>query len=483
MTGPHPLPVSRSTTRPKAVQRLTATLLSLAVLSGCATPLGGPAYERPSVPTKTSYAAPAAVQPDAAAVIRPDWWNSFGDPYLDTLIRRAIASNNDLKILAARIELAQSGISRAEAGGKPSLGLDFGAQTTLTPQGSFRQFSSNATGLNWELDIWGKLQKSVTASEAGFKASEADWRAGYLLLASQVANAYFQIRLLDELGQRQQTALAKNRQILNILQNQVQAGITGTTRVLQQQAEIRGLEQQLLDFQRQRQVAENQLATLLGTPAGELAVPVAPLTETLNPVAVPVGLPSDLLARRPDLVAAEYRVLQAHELIGRAKLAKLPTIGLTGSGSLVSAALSGLLSGWSLGLAAAVSIPVFDRNLDLDIDDSQTQKTIAVETYRKTVITAFEEVENALTNLDSRRAQETVLEQRLRELQTVSAQIRVQVEAGLASQLDVFEAERSLLGTQQDLLLLRQALLADTVELYKALGGGWPVERVALAAN
>lgn len=207
------------------------------------------------------------------------------------------------------------------------------------------------------------------------------------------------------------------------------------------------------------------------------------MTGTLRPLTVPVGLPSDLLSRRPDLVAAEYRVLQAHELIGRAKLAKLPTIGLTGSGSLVSAALSGLLSGWSVGLAAAVSIPIFDPTLDLDIDDSNTQKTIAVETYRKTVITAFEEVENALTNLDSRRQQESVLEQRLRELQTVSAQVRAQVEAGLASQLDVFEAERSLLDTRQGLLVLRQQQLLDTVELYKALGGGWPVERVALAAN
>lgn len=455
-------------------------LLLIGLLTACATS-DESLYQRPQLPEKDDWTLTTDESLSPAATIRPDWWAAFGDRQLDELIRTAIADSPDIAILAARIDAAGIGLASEEISNLPTLSLGTGTDLSRSPDGTTRSYSANLTGLNWEIDLWGKTRRSVQAQQAEFKASEADYRAGYLSLVAEVATNYFQLRQLDEQIETQQDGLAQNRRILGILQGQQREGLVPATRVMQQRAELRNLEKELLDLRRQRTITQNRLATLLGVPAGNLDVPPAALSRSVHQVTVPAGLPADLLSRRPDILAAEYRVLRAYELVGKARLAKLPTVSLTGSGGLASAALSGLLGNWTLGLGLAVNLPIFDPNLDLEIERTEIEQEIAEQDYRRTVIQAFEEVENALVNLASRREQVEALQQQIADLRSVNATVHARLRAGLVSQLEVFESERSLLSTEQTLLTLQHQMLQDTVTLYKALGGGWPADRVTLA--
>jgi NodT family efflux transporter outer membrane factor (OMF) lipoprotein len=460
---------------------LAASLLlaGAVLLAGCSG-LAGPEYQRPEVPQKDSWSQQAEAAAAAQATIQPDWWNAFGDPYLGELVERAIASNIDIRILAARTEVARAAISQAEAGLLPVLSAAAGTDT-LKSTGSPRTTQySVASDVVWEADIWGKVRKGVEAQQAEYRASEADWRAGYLVMVSDVATAYFQIRQFDEQIDQQQKTLASNREILAIYQQMLAEGLIPRTTVLQQQAEINRLQTGLLDLQRLRKLTENGLATLLGMPADTLRVPKAGI-RSVRAVDVPGGLPSDLITRRPDILAAEYRVLQAHDLVGQARLARLPSVSLTGKGGSASFALGDLLKSWTFGLSSLVSIPIFDPNVKARIKVSEAQTRVAEEEYRRTVLGAFEEVENALTNLSNRRRQAAELASRREKLDVVSGQIHAQLEEGMVSQLEVFEVERTLLDAEQQMVANHWQVLGDTVALFKALGGGWPREVVANA--
>ncbi|MEJ2590598.1 MAG: efflux transporter outer membrane subunit [Candidatus Thiodiazotropha sp.] len=457
-------------------------LLMSLLCSACAN-LAGPEYSRPQTPAKGEWSDSAQQTVSGKSVIQPDWWRNFNDPYLDQLIDKAIAGSLDIRILAARIDVARAGIDQAKAGAMPTLtasqGVDHFSHTSAP--GSTRY--SLAGEASWELDIWGKIRKGVEAQQAEYKATEADWRAGYLTLVSDVSSLYFNIRRLDEQRQRQATALSRNREILQIYQAMHGEGLIPETQVMQQQAEINRLETEQLELARQRKVDENGLATLLGMPANTLKVPQAPLRERVSIPEVPAGLPSQLLARRPDILAAEYRVLQAHNLSGQARLAKLPSIGLTGRAGTAGFSIGDLFKAATFGLASAISFPIFDPNISARVKVADAQTKVTEEEYRRTVISAFEDVENALTNLSSRKQQQVELQAREEKLKVVSDQMKAQLHEGIASQLQVFEVERSLLDAEQQLLSNQWQILSDTVALYKSLGGGWPSEVIGRSDN
>ena len=459
-----------------------AALTLVCGLAGC-TGLGGPEYQRPDVAAKDGWSQPQGVTVSAEATIQPDWWTGFGDPYLNQLIERAIADNIDIRILAARSGVAQAGIDQASAGLLPTLTGGAGTDTTkVTGSPQSTKYSTGAEA-SWELDIWGKVRKGVDAQEAEYQASEADWRAGYLTLVSQVGSAYFQIRQFDEQMETQRETIERNREILAIYQGMYEEGLVPNTQVLQQQAEINRLQNQLLELQRLRKLTENSLATLLGMPADTLHVPRASLRRAVAPLEVPAGLPSDLLARRPDIIAAEYRVLRAYNLEGQARLARLPSVSLTGRAGKAAFSLADLLDTTTLGLSSLLSFPIFDPNVRARIKVSEAQTQVVEEEYRRTVIIAFEEVENALTNLAARNAQQEELASRREKLTVVSDQVYAQLDEGLVSQLEVFEVERSLLDSEQQMLANHWQILTDTITLYKALGGGWPRETVGLTSD
>jgi NodT family efflux transporter outer membrane factor (OMF) lipoprotein len=431
-------------------------------------------YQRPDVPTKSSWSEPPV---SAAATISPQWWQEFRDPELDILVARAVAGNFDLKVLASRIEVANAQVAEVRAGAQPSVDVGAGASFEKTTRLRSVRQTNVGTQVNWDLDIWGQVSKGVQAQTAEFRATEADWRAGYLTLVASVSTTYFQIRQLDEQLERQQRALIKSRQILGILETMHRNGLAPDTQVMRQRAEINRLTKEELELRRFRSLAEHALATLVGVPAGELKVQSARLQDRVQIPTVPAGLPLDLLARRPDVVAAEYRVLQAHNLVGSAKLAQLPSVSITGRAGMAAFSLGDLLRSFTVSLLPSINLPVFNPAIKARIVTSEAQVKEAENGYRATVIAAYEEVENALVNLDAHRRQQEELRLQVDHLERVAAQTQVQLTAGLITQLEVFENERSLLAAQLDLLASHQQVLSDTVTLYKALGGGWaPVE-------
>ena len=455
-------------------------LLFASLLTACSN-LAGPEYKRPDAPGKDTWLQEQSARSSDQEGIESEWWTGFEDPVLDELVSRAIAGNLDIRVLAARSDVARAAIGQARAGLLPTIEGGMATDTFKSTGVPSTTKYSTASEANWEIDIWGKVRKGVDASEAEFRATEADWRAGYLTLVSDVASAYFQIRQFDEQIVRQQAAIDRNLQILAVYQAMYDEGLIPKTQIFQQQAETKRLQNDLLELQRLRRLTENGLATLLGAPADDMIVPRLQDREMLGVVSVPAGLPSDLLTRRPDIIAAEYRVLKAHNLQGQARLAQLPSISLTGRGGSASFALSDLLKTGTFGLSSLVSFPIFDPNVRARIGISEAQTLLAEEEYRRTVVVAFEEVENALVNLSSRKAQRDELVSRHQYLETVSGEVAAQLEEGMVSQLEVFEVERTLIDAEQDMLANHWQILRDTVVLFKALGGGWPHEVVVLA--
>jgi NodT family efflux transporter outer membrane factor (OMF) lipoprotein len=460
------------------------------LLSGlCAGLLGGCAdvrvaeYQRPEAPAKSSWSRPPESAVSASGTISPLWWTEFRDPYLDSLVAKAIAGNFDLKILAARIDVANSQIAEARAGALPTVDIGAGASLEKSTGQKFSKQFSVGTQVSWDLDIWGKVDKGVQAQTAEFHATEADWRAGYLQLVSTVSTTYFQILQLDEQVDHQQHALAKSKQILAIYEAMRDNGLVPGTQVLRQSAENNRLTKELLELRRFRDVAENALATLLGVPAGEFKVSAGRLQERVQIPKVPSGLPLQLITRRPDIVAAEFRVLESHDVMGQAKLAQLPSVSLTGRGGSASFALGDLLKSFTFGLLPSINIPALNPGIKAHAKTTEAQVKVAEQDYRRTVVAAYEEVETSLVNLDAHRQQREQLQMQVDQLKLVSAQTETQLAAGVVSQLDVFETERSLLTAQLALLASHQQVLSDTVTLYKALGGGWAPLEVANARN
>ncbi|MFL6601492.1 MAG: efflux transporter outer membrane subunit [Steroidobacteraceae bacterium] len=452
------------------------------LLFGCAS-VRVPEYHHPETAAKSTWSQPPGAAVSATEAISPQWWSQFGDPYLDSLVAKAIAGNIDLKVLAARITVANAQISEARAGALPTVDVGTGANLQKTSGQALSKQFNVGTQVSWQIDIWGQVQKGVQGQTAEFHATEADWRAGYLQIVADVSTAYFQILQLDEQIDQQQRALAKNEQILTIYDTMRSNGLLADTEVLRQRAENNRLTKDLLELRRAREVTQNALATLLGVPAGELKIQPDRLRDRVRVPVVPAGLPADLLARRPDVVAAEFRVLEAHDLMGQARLAQLPTVSLTGQGGTASFALSDLFKAFTFGLMPTINIPAFNPSIRAHAKTTEAQIKVAEEEYRRTVMAAFEEVEDALVNLEAHRRQKEELQKQVDQLQVVSAQTAAQLEIGVVSQLDVFENERSLLTAQLALLASHQQVLSDTVTLYKALGGGWTRVEIANAGR
>ena len=461
-------------------QRISAkaAVVCVLLLQGCSS-VRVPDYQRPQTPVKTSWSAATTLSP--AQAISPQWWTQFGDPTLDSLVTQAIAGNIDLKILVGRIETAKAQIAESRAGALPNVDVNGGAtlQKTLG-QPAIKEYQL-ITQVSWELDLWGKVKKGVEAQTAEYHATEADWRAGYLQIVASVATTYFQILQIDQQIDQQQRALASNQQVLSIYQVMRSNGLASDSEVARQQAEIHRLTTDLLELRRSRAVTDDSLATLLGVPAGDFKLAPAMLQGEVHVPAVPGELPLDLLARRPDVVAAEFRVLEAHDLMGQARLARLPTVSLGGQAGIGGLALTDFLKALTFTFSPTIDIPALNPGVRAHVKTTEAQMKVAEETYRRTVIAAFEEVESALVNLESHRQQSVELQQQVDQLQLASARLQTQLKLGLISQLDVFEDERSLLSARLALLASHEQVLSDTIGLYKALGGGWPPVEVANA--
>jgi outer membrane protein, multidrug efflux system len=271
-------------------QAIVLSGLCLGMLCGCAD-VRMAEYKRPDAPAKSSWSRPPEGSVSPAEAVSQRWWTEFRDPTLDALVAKAISGNFDLKILAARIDVANAQIAEVRAGGQPSADLGAGASFQKSTGQKFTKQFSLGTQVNWDLDVWGKVNKGVQAQTAEYHATEADWRAGYLTLVADTSTTYFQILQLDEQIDQQQRALEKNQRILGIYVTMRDNGLLPDTQVLRQRAEINRLNKDLSELRRSRSIAENALATLVGVPAGEFKVQVSRLQERVQLPAVPAGLP------------------------------------------------------------------------------------------------------------------------------------------------------------------------------------------------
>ncbi|TXL68651.1 efflux transporter outer membrane subunit [Zeimonas arvi] len=476
---------------------LTIPLIALS-LGACSL---APVYERPQAPVAAAWKVDGAGAPRAAGDAAPGaaadigWRDFYAEPALRRLIDRALEHNRDLRIAILNIEAAraQYGIRRADE--LPTVGAGASASrqrvpADLSPTGRSAisdryQVDVGVTG--FELDFFGRVRSLSEAALAEYLATEEAARAARIGLVAQVAGGWLAERAAAEQIALLERTIEARRRSYELIRLRHGAGVASELELRQAEGLLEGARAELAEARRARLQARNGLELLVGAPlADEDLADSVSLAEARVQAAPPAGLPSALLERRPDVLAAEQRLRGANASIGAARAAFFPRIALTGALGTASRELSGLFGGgsgiWSF--VPQISLPLFDAGRNqANLDLAEARRNIAVADYERTIQRAFREVADAL-------AARSTIGERLRALQAqVDAAARtlelseLRYRTGVDSQLQWLEAQRSLLGAEQGLLAARAAELANRVELYKALGGGWNERSASGAAS
>jgi outer membrane protein, multidrug efflux system len=454
----------------------------------------GPKYQKPSVTTPQNWQTPAPWQEALPLDSLPKgmWWAFFGDAELNQYEQRAMASNQTLQAAVARLSEARASARVTAAGLYPELDAGArairerisgnrpvnGAQVQPVPV-TQNEFTIPFT-LNYEIDLFGRVRHSVEAANAQLQASAADLENVRLLVSSELAADYFQLRELDSEIVVVQKAIAYQRQALTLVNNRHTGGAASGLEVAQQQVVLDSSMTQLSLLQQQRAQFQHALAMLQGLAPAEFIAPVRGLES--QPPALPLILPSELLERRPDVAIAERQTAAANARIGVARAALYPSISLGGSGGLDSVAIGSLLNApsffWSLGLSALESVIAGGRNrAQLDFARGGYQEAVA--NYRETALTAFQQVEDALSGLTTLAAayesQQRAVAAAERSLQLANARYT----GGLVTYLDVITAQEQALSNEREATQLLGQRMTTSVLLVKVLGGGWDSSSLA----
>ena len=461
------------------MKKLAFLPIVIVSLAGCAV---GPNYKRPTVNVPTDYRDSMAAQTAAAASLgNENWWQVYQDPVLAQLIHTALQQNYDVRIAATRVLEAQDqlGIVRANQFPAASLGAGVFSEQNAKVSNLFPAYQVNAGQLNlsviWNLDFWGKYRRQTEAARAQMLASEWGQRAVISSLVANVATAYFHLRALDSELEIAKHTLGSRQQSLQLTQTLVTHGSASDLDLSQSEQLVYTASETIPDLERQIRQQENQLSILLGENPGPIPRGRT-LTEEPVPVAVPAGLPSELLERRPDVRQAEETIVAANAQIGVAKAAFFPSISLTGTGGLESNQLSRFISAPSETWLGALSVaqPVFEGGAlrsQLKLSRAQYQETVL--TYQQTVQNALEQVSNAL--IANQKDREFREQQQLltRAAQRTDELSEVLYRYGGASYLQVLTAETNYFSAELNLVQAQLNERLAFVQLYQALGGGW----------
>jgi multidrug efflux system outer membrane protein len=462
---------------------MAATAVSM--LAGC---VAGPNYVRPTVDTPPAWKleAPWRAATPEDAVPKGDWWTRFGDARLDTLQRQALAQSPTLAVAGARLEQARAAVRATTASLLPSANLGLrGARSRISADRPLSNYSAPnfatvqndfvpALTVGYEIDLAGRIRRSVEGAEASAEQSAADLENTRLLLGTDLATAYFNLRATDIELDVLARSIALQRRSLGFVSTRHDLGAASGLDVAQQQALLDTTLTQVDVLRRQRSAFEHAIATLVGTPAPSFEL-AADISE-LEPPAVPLGVPSDVLQRRPDVASAERAMAAANAQIGVARAAYYPSIVLAPSLGFESRSLSTLFEApsllWSIG--AQVTQPLFaGGRLGANVDFAKAGYDATVGNYRRTVLTAMQEVEDGITglaDLEHANAQaRTAVETARRVLDLADARY----EGGATTYLDVITAQQSLLAAERLSAQLGGQRLLTAVFLIKALGGGW----------
>jgi len=459
-----------------------SSLLLAALLSGCSL---APELNKPALPTAGEYPAEPngyAVSDAARRAVDTGWREFFPDPRLQALIEQALENNRDLRLAVLNIEAARAAYDIQRADRLPSVnaqGQFTRARTpeSVSPTGQAVTSSQYQVGLGvaaFELDFFGRVRSLSEAALAQYLATEEAARSAQISLVAEVARAYLAERALAEQLELARSTLKAREDSYKLAQQRFQAGATSALDLRQQETLLESARVSVATLVRQRAQAENALTLLVGKPLRDLPEPVR-LEEQKIVADIPAGLPSDLLTQRPDIRAAEQRLISANANIGAARAAFFPRITLTGSVGTVSSELNDLFGSgtgmWSF--MPQITLPIFDAGRNrANLALSEVRKNQAIVDYERAIQVAFREVADALV---ARGALEEQLasQERLTAAQAERVKLAEQrYNSGVASYLDVLDAQRELFAAQQALVQVRQLRLTNAVDLYRSLGGG-----------
>ena len=457
--------------------RHTAVLAAaLTVLTGCAV---GPNYARPTIATPTTWKEAAVTN---TLVLPTNWWTIFNDAELDRLQTQAIEANQDLKRAVARVTEARAFTRISKADLYPSItasgGYSRNRQSEHVANGPRKDLEYDEyrkqLDLSYELDVWGRVRRSIEAARADDAAVSADLQVVLLTLTSDVARNYYLLRSLDGEKEVTQATIALRRDGVQLQQTRNQAGLINEVDVTRARTELANVEGELHAITRSRAQVEHALAILCGQVPAEFSIAAAP--KNIVPPTIPAGLPSSLLERRPDIVEAEQLLHAASARIGVAQAAFFPKITLTSAAGLASADLGMALNWqsrvWSLG--PSISFPIFEggRNrANLTAAEARYEQSLA--SYRGAVLNAFREVEDALSDIGTLGSQGEAVNRALLSARDTAALASERYERGLSSYLDVVDAQRAVLQSERAAVQLTGQRAVSTILLAKAIGGGW----------
>ncbi|MBS0172247.1 MAG: efflux transporter outer membrane subunit [Nitrospira sp.] len=481
----------------KQGQRVAAGLLAL-LLAGC---VQGQPYARPPITTPTDWTAMGGAPLNGVGSDTSpsaDWWQAFHNEELSRFIERALAQNHDVRRAVSRVIEGRASVTTAGAGLYPQLNIQ-GSYTNISiskntlaglglatgqqpgPQvfarpGSSFDLWNGAADLRWELDLWGRIRRGMEAASADAQAIEQDARAIALTLIGDVGQSYFRIRELDEQIEIAQRALTLRRDSLDIIRKRASVGLASDLDVKRTEVLVAESAGQIPEVTRLRELEVHRLEVLTGANPGTVILPPKPLRKVVIQPEIPVGLPSQLLERRPDILQAEATLKAANARIGQARAYFFPTLSLTGQGGLQSAEFANWFTGNSanFSIGPSVTLPIFLGGTNvarLDAAESRYQQLL--EGYQQTILLAFREVADLLISIHTRTEQVARQREQAAAAGAAVGLAEVRYRKGLVNYLDVLDAQRTMLAAETQVAQTERARLTDMVSLYKALGGGW----------
>jgi len=467
---------------------------TLALLSGCAV---GPDYVRPPAEVPASYKEIEGwkVAEPKDHLIRGAWWEIFNDPYLNSLEDQANRSNENIAVAEAQLSQARALVRIAEAGYFPTVTIGASVIRSLnssavggSTRGATSTVSSSGTSgsggavsdyvllgaVSWEPDLWGRIRRTVESSQASAQASAADLEATRLLVQAELAQDYFLLRTLDTQKQLLDTTVKDFQKSLELTKNRYARGVASKADVLLAETQLKTTQAQAIDIGVLRAQLENAIAVLIGKPASVFSIPASFVT--LIPPEIPVGVPSDLLERRPDIASAERRMAAANAQIGVAVAAYYPAVTLSASGGFAGSNLSDWLKWpsrfWSVG--ASISEIVFEGGLRrAQTAQARAAYDATVASYREIVLTGFQEVEDNLAALRILQDEAQVQEEAVKAAQQTVTVTTNQYKLGTVNYLGVIVAQVAEKNSEITAINILGRRITATVLLIKALGGGW----------
>lgn len=460
-------------------------------ISGC---LMGPDYKRPDTPQAESW---RMTESSSGSIANLPWWELLKDQSLQQLIRTALQENLDLQMAAANIDEYQAQLTIAQYDLIPSLsaaGTAFGYRNTnnnvlpipgagAVPISSSRDGTtlsqlSGTVGLKWEIDLWGRIRRSVEAARAQLLSRQENQRAVVLSLVGNMAESYFDLRALDLQIEITKRTLKAWDDSVRLSRLRYQNGDIPKLDLDRFVAEREGTAAQLADLERQVVQRENQISVLLGHKPSAIARGRV-LTEQPIPPEIPPGLPSELLQRRPDIIQAEQDLTAATANIGMAQAMRFPQLALTGQtgGAQINISDASFNPYATFVGAAALTAPLYNASaLGYHVKVAEARGNRAIAYYQKAILQAFQEVEDALITVQKTREQREAQEHQVQALESSLRLAELRYQGGRASYLDLLTVQRTLFDAELALARTRRNQLVSVVKLYKALGGGWSPE-------